>query len=133
MSSVFNGYKVNKKNFWTVVDYIKRNVPNYPIQYSVYEQHKDIILKERLKEIQVFDYSNSIYIFRILESGFETIKILRNIPVCQNVFVDTRSDSEKSIKKSFMKILDFVDDQIRMKRYFIVPIISKEDLIIRRD
>jgi hypothetical protein len=128
MSTVFHGYKIKKSDLWTVVDLLRGKVR----KHYVYDHLKSLTCGEidratvetavKIK-LQLFEWGNKYYIFRILEDGYECQNIADSLlnEFSEPILYDDRSDICKNTKKNF-EIVSKIDQLIEDGRYFIVNI-----------
>jgi len=100
-------------------------------------KHKD----EFCTDVQLFELmpESQFYYVRILENGWQLRNLCSKMLASDIVFVDDRAMSEdeiieankpNGIEKDFLlKIPEVVDELIRHRKYFIVPIVSAEDYL----
>lgn len=150
MSTVFYGYRVPKKNIWKMLKKVKElylydsrsfrclDDETYKNYLAAQKSDDPEKLKSyiRLREfwqvnIQLFDISNSEYIFRVLEHGYYFENVIHtklNRLGVKSFFLDTRVGEGSSPIKKTRKLVDEIDLMIREGEYFIYPVVDDNSL-----
>jgi len=131
-------YRIPKDLWWPLAaacrDYYHQNHPLVKAakqlaekgsKYSEYIKLVDALVEEGSVTLQIFDEGDT-YLIRVLESGWFFLNNFEKWAVgLQPVFFDNRSDVSPEEEKN-RPVADWLDQQIREKRYFLHPIMDKD-------
>lgn len=135
MSTVMYCFWVDKNKLFElrnkVAEFWKENNINFTHSYSfdfdkIIERSKD---EENHVEFQLFDIFPEKWLVRILSSGYLILNNMEKFDeYLEPCFYDNRSDmDDDEIKNEKYAIL--LDELINLKEYYLIPVITKHDII----
>lgn len=128
-------YKINKMDWWDFFDRITKHYVEdsitlklaevYQKEESGYDYWQFCQDSDNHISIQLFDFEPD-WIFRVLETGYYFAnKHAELFPELGEVFYDDRTDIPPEDKAN-EGIADKIDEMVRHKRYFMIPIIDSD-------
>lgn len=143
MSTVFYGYRIKKRDFWSFLDKVRTEYKRDSLSLLRVQVLYKAIISETIKyhealtdlkkneevtvvRLQLFDRGNYFY-FRVLECGYYFMNRHEEWSEVEPVFYDSRTDIPPEHKKN-RKIVDWIDNEIRQRHYFIAHIVDYEDM-----
>lgn len=142
MSTVMYCFKLPKYKTWeftkrlTEFYYKEGGLPSRFLGNGMsYEEAVDWLEKygkdELEVDLQLFDYQKSYWIVRVLNSSYYFLNNWTKFEdIIKPCFYDDRVEVDRKDKKN-KKVAEWIDQELPEKHYFIIPIISIEDLKIK--
>jgi hypothetical protein len=145
MSTVMYAFRIKKDDWWDFASKAKEfyietglvskglaNLRNGPAKsrqkFNTLRSSLDLLLEIDGAELQVFDENEEHYLFRVLEKGYRFMNNFQKMdwPI-HPVFYDNRADVPEEDEAN-EKVADWLDEEIQHHRYFIYPLVAKNDL-----
>jgi hypothetical protein len=133
MSTVMHCFKIKKTELWSFCD----NLRTFHREEAAIFQFLKIAKTEEVHSfvhdshyhvnLQLFEENESTWLIRVLENGYLFLNRWQQFNQIKPVFYDDRSDMPEE-QEDNLAIAEWIDAFLKVKQYFIVPIIDKDYL-----
>lgn len=148
MSTVMYCFKVKKSDLWNLFDQMKDFYRQNSIGYALANAYNTACRSEKINfwsaieelrelepeylvKVQLFDMAfcgqQEYYLFRVLEAGYLFINYHDQFDLIDPVFYDNRADVPPEHEQN-RKIAEWLDPEIDMGRYLILPIVDYQKI-----